>query len=194
MATINMHMKFEIEIPQETWLMLRKPCRLQTDGRTDRRTDKVNPVYPTPTPTPTPPPPTLLGGGIKILLGWLRMYPDTMTRKRFPHHCPFVRGIHRSPVVPITKGQECGMLVFSLSQDKLLSKRWSYRIFETLLCTYDITVIIYTYTHLRCAYMQPLVVSCDSFTHTQDNLWWRLPMETFSALLAICAGNAPVVQ
>ena len=50
MATINMHMKFEIEIPKQTWLMLRKPCRLQTDGRTDRRTDgqtdKVNPVYP----------------------------------------------------------------------------------------------------------------------------------------------------
>ena len=50
MAIINMHMKFEIEIPKQTWLMLRKPCRLQTDGRTDRRTDgrtdKVNPVYP----------------------------------------------------------------------------------------------------------------------------------------------------
>ena len=42
MATINMHMKFEIEIPKQTWLMLRKPCRLQTDGQTD----KVNPVYP----------------------------------------------------------------------------------------------------------------------------------------------------
>ena len=39
MATINMHIKFEIEIPKQTWLMLRKPCRLQTDGRTDRRTD-----------------------------------------------------------------------------------------------------------------------------------------------------------
>ena len=50
MATINMYMKFKIEIPKQTWLMLRKPCRLQTDGRTDRRTDgrtdKVNPVYP----------------------------------------------------------------------------------------------------------------------------------------------------
>ena len=46
MATINMHMKFEIEIPKETWLMLRKPYRLQTDGQTDGRTDKVNPVYP----------------------------------------------------------------------------------------------------------------------------------------------------
>ena len=39
MATINMHMKFEIEIPKQTWLMLRKPCRLQTDGRTDGQTD-----------------------------------------------------------------------------------------------------------------------------------------------------------
>ena len=39
MATINMHMKFEIEIQKETWLMLRKPCRLQTDGQTDGRTD-----------------------------------------------------------------------------------------------------------------------------------------------------------
>ena len=46
LATINMHMKFEIEIPKQTWLMLRKPCRLQTDGRTDGQTDKVNPVYP----------------------------------------------------------------------------------------------------------------------------------------------------
>ena len=39
MTTINMHMKFQIEIPKQTWLMLRKPCRLQTDGRTDGQTD-----------------------------------------------------------------------------------------------------------------------------------------------------------
>ena len=57
MATISMHMKFETEIPKQTWLMLRKPCCLQTDGRTDGRTDKVNPVY-------SPPPPTSLGWGI----------------------------------------------------------------------------------------------------------------------------------
>ena len=40
MATINMHMKFEIEIPKQTRLMLRKPCHLQTDGLTDGRTDR----------------------------------------------------------------------------------------------------------------------------------------------------------
>ena len=61
MDTINMHMKFEIEIPKQTLFMLRKPCRLQTDGRTDgrtdRRMDKVNPAYP---------PPTSLGRGIMM--------------------------------------------------------------------------------------------------------------------------------
>ena len=55
MATINMHMKFEIEIPKQSWLMLRKPCRLQTDGQTD----KVNPVY--------PPPSNFVGRGYKNL-------------------------------------------------------------------------------------------------------------------------------
>ena len=37
-ATNNMHMKFEIEIPKQTWVTLRKPCRLQTDEQTDGRT------------------------------------------------------------------------------------------------------------------------------------------------------------
>ena len=44
MATINTHMKFEIEIPKQTWLMHLVVYR-QTDGRMDRRTDKLNPVY-----------------------------------------------------------------------------------------------------------------------------------------------------
>ena len=55
MATNNMHMKFQIEITKQTWVTLRKPCRLQTDGEADRQTDKVIPVYP---------PPSSLGGGI----------------------------------------------------------------------------------------------------------------------------------
>ena len=28
MTTINMHIKFETEIPKQIWLMLQKPCRL----------------------------------------------------------------------------------------------------------------------------------------------------------------------
>ena len=38
-------------------------------------------------------------------------------------------------------------------------------------------------THKHCA---------DNFTASLQNPWWRHEMETFSALLAICAGNSPV--
>ena len=77
-ATINMHMKFEIEILKKTWLMLRKPCRLQADGRTDRRTDgqtdgRTRWIQYTP-------PPTSLGGGIIILYDLIHyMYMDATT-------------------------------------------------------------------------------------------------------------------
>ena len=57
----------------------------------------------------------------------------------------FVRGIHRWPVVPLTKGQLRGKC-FHLMTSSL----------------------------------------------TSSLKWWRHQMETFSALLAICAGNSPV--
>ena len=37
-ATLNIHMQTWIEIPKQTWLKLRKPCRLQTYRRTGGRT------------------------------------------------------------------------------------------------------------------------------------------------------------
>ena len=39
MTTINTHMKFEIEIPKQTWLTLRKPCHLQSP-------ETQNPIWP----------------------------------------------------------------------------------------------------------------------------------------------------
>ena len=57
MATNYMHMKFQIKIPKQTWVTLRKPCRLQTDGQTDRQTDGQGdssiPPHPPPTTTTT---------------------------------------------------------------------------------------------------------------------------------------------
>ena len=53
MATNDMDMKFQTEIPKQTWVMLRKPCRLQTDRQTYGKGDSS-----------IPPPPTSLGGGI----------------------------------------------------------------------------------------------------------------------------------
>ena len=65
MATLNIHMKFEIEIPKQTWRMLRKPCRLQTEGRTEGPTDGRTTrgfqyTPPPPSHTPPPPPPPLI--------------------------------------------------------------------------------------------------------------------------------------
>ena len=62
--------------------MLRKPCRLQTDGRTDGRTDKVNPVY--------PPPPTLLGGGI-MKYKYMLMFPKIISQL---YHTPEITLLH----------------------------------------------------------------------------------------------------
>ena len=99
MATINMHMKFEIEIPKQTWLMLRKPCRLQTDGRTDRRTRWIQ--Y-------TPPPSNFVGRGynnFKIsfflwyLTGWTPFHWMKLPRAmRMPRHHNWHRLIHCNPL------------------------------------------------------------------------------------------------
>ena len=46
MRIAHIHIKFEIEIPKQIWVMLRKPFRLRTYVRMDGWTDEVNPVYP----------------------------------------------------------------------------------------------------------------------------------------------------
>ena len=82
MTTINMHMKFEIEIPKQTWLMLRKPCRLQTDGRTDGRT-RWNQYT-----LPPPPPSNFVGRGYKYIhiYIWKHVHIYTYTHKCIHKH------------------------------------------------------------------------------------------------------------
>ena len=53
------------------------------------------------------------------LIAWMttqltdeKMYYDVIKSKQFPHYWPFVRGIHRSPVNSLHKGQWCGALMF----------------------------------------------------------------------------------
>ena len=41
-------------------------------------------------------------------------HDDVIKWKHFPRNCPFVRGIHQSPVYSPYKGQWCGALIFSL--------------------------------------------------------------------------------
>ena len=45
---------------------------------------------------------------------WNRVDDDVIEWKHFPRYCPFVQGIHRSPVNSSHKGQWRGALMFSL--------------------------------------------------------------------------------
>ena len=60
-TTKNKHIKFEIEIPNQPWVTLRKPCHLQTEGRTK---------WIHYTPPPSPPPPTTTKTTTTNLFGW----------------------------------------------------------------------------------------------------------------------------
>ena len=65
------------------------------------------------------------------ILSWWRHQTET-----FPRYWPFVRGIHRSPVNFLQKGQWRGALMFSLicALNKRLSKQWWGWWFETPSC------------------------------------------------------------
>ena len=65
MATNNIYMKFEIEIPKQTQFMLWKPCRLQTDGRTDGQGEFT-----------IPPPSNFVGRGYKYTTNGSSVYLD----------------------------------------------------------------------------------------------------------------------
>ena len=52
---------------------------------------------------------------LEIIILFISMkHDDVIKWKRFPRYCPFVRGIHRSPVNPPHEGQWHGALMFSL--------------------------------------------------------------------------------
>ena len=53
-------------------------------------------------------------GKLSALLNLCEGHDDVIKWKHFPRHWPFVRGIHRSPVNSLHKGQWRGALMFSL--------------------------------------------------------------------------------
>ena len=74
------------------------------------------------------------GNGGSVSLGltdliWLLEHDDIIKWKHFPCYWPFVRGIHRSLVNSLHKGQWCGALMFYLicALNKQLSERsWGW--------------------------------------------------------------------
>ena len=71
-------------------------------------------------------------------------HDDVIKWKHFPCYWPFVRGVHRSPVLPLTNASDGAFDVFyDMRLNKRLSKQsWGWW-FETPLRPYDVTVMIF---------------------------------------------------
>ena len=112
-------------------------------------------------------------------------HDDVIKWKQFPRYWPFVRGIHRSP----HKGQWRGALMFSLICARIndwVNNREAGDL-RRHLAHYDVTVMSYISKETKC-FGLIVLLKC----HILVQSLWRHQMETFAALLAICAGNSPV--
>ena len=68
---------------------------------------------------------------------------DVLTWKYFPHYWPFVRGIHQSQLIPLTRDQTQSFgVIFDASPNTLLNKHLSCQWFEMPWCSCDVTVIM----------------------------------------------------
>ena len=71
-------------------------------------------------------------------------------------------------------------------------------LFSNIFKTFFQTVYAVNYSHQRPPLLPWFIrydggsFQWDAFAHPSRSAWWRRQMETFSALLALCAGNSPV--
>ena len=133
-----------------------------------------------------------LSNGVTDMGKMLMTYGDVIKWKHFPCHWSFVRGIHRSPVHSPHKGQWRGALVFTLIcalNKRLSNQSWGW---------WFGTPSRSSWRH--CNGLEPNHKKAQQSVTTVHYsgkvhhclTWWRHQMETFSALLAICAGNSQV--
>ena len=112
-----------------------------------------------------------------------------MTWKRFRHYWPLVTGNHQPPEDSLHKGPVTLSFddFFDINMNTLLNKQKICRWFETTCRSYihHCNAITFSYQLYPC-------ISQILKNRNPDCAWWRHRMETFSALLAICAGNSPV--
>ena len=86
--------------------------------------------------------------------------------------------------------------VLPLSWKRLVTSLTSYVFF----CLYQFIDPIelsichrYVIRHTKCImYGHGFTLSCLNYFSFSSNIWWRHQMETFSALMALCAGYSPV--
>ena len=87
--------------------------------------------------------------------------------------------------------------IWCLTHKAFWDKSNNNRVGDQIHCSVFLLVFIYTsfklYHIVLCKTLSPRVDKCSNLDLSLLNIpWWRHQMETFSALLAICAGNSPV--
>ena len=123
------------------------------------------------------------------ILSIVRLHDDVMPWKHFSHYRPFERRIHRSPINSPHEGPITQALMFSLMLAQ--TNGWiNRRDSGHLIChvAYCGVTAMRKYIIWQHTAPIPLVM----INSRQCTPWWRHQMETFSALLALCAGNSPV--
>ena len=110
-------------------------------------------------------------------------HDDVIKWKHFPRHWPFVRGI------PLTKASDAEVCVCTNGwvNNQDAGDLRHHRV------PYDVTVMVSWSANLhRILFGQKCFIAI--WRNQQLSQWWRHRIETFSALLALCAGNSPVAD
>ena len=135
---------------------------------------------------------------------WNTKYYDVIKWRHFQRCWPFVRGIHRSPVVSCHKGLVTRSLMFFLI--RVWTNGWANNRhaddFRRHRAHYHFTAVIWVIDHMNPSWRDDRTTTKQNKTSSWacmfhgmcwiSQVWWRHQTETLSALLAFCAGNSPV--
>ena len=126
------------------------------------------------------------------ILKWVS-HDDVIKWKHFPRYWPFVRGFTGPRWIPRTKASDAELWCFLICvwinawvNNREAGDLRQYHVH------YDVTVMIYCHDSLFIMKCSPCPHQFQCGMCDPKSTWWRHQMETFSALLAICAGNSPV--
>ena len=112
-------------------------------------------------------------------------YNDVTKWKHFPRYWPFVRGIHRSPVDSLHKGQRHRVVIFSLLCTNYWANNRDAGDLRRPHTHHDVTVMCHTFSIFRSIPTQRVYASNSAFcwVATKPKTSWRLVRKTVVASL-----------